>query len=33
VQKQGEIVELVLGLGLLDWPASEENQRRYGATR
>jgi hypothetical protein len=24
VQKQGEIVELVLGLGLLDWPGSKE---------
>jgi very-short-patch-repair endonuclease len=35
VQKQGEIVELVLGLGLLDWPGSKEKSasiRRHTIT-
>lgn len=34
VQKQGEIVELVLGLGLLDWPASSTSTsiRRHVVT-
>jgi hypothetical protein len=35
VQKQGEIVELVLGLGLLDWPGSKEKSpsvRRHAIT-
>jgi AAA domain len=35
VQKQGEIVELVVGLGLLDWPGSQEKSasvRRHTIT-
>jgi very-short-patch-repair endonuclease len=35
VQKQGELVELVLGLGLLDWPGSKEKSasiRRHTIT-
>jgi hypothetical protein len=35
VQKQGEIVELVLGLGLLDWPGSKQKPapiRRHAIT-